>query len=476
VFPVALSNLQASIVQGSGPPVCQIVATGSSASCTFTASANGNQLALIAAQAGSGAGLYSVKVVNSSSGAIAFAATSPLGTLPEPIDINLPAVDNYTVNSVDLQIPAALADFKLALVQGAELLIKQTATGNGAFSANAGTARLYIAASASSSSAGLYSVAINRGATVVTSLVDTVTDTVSAGTEGYVFTKTLPAAGNYSLQLRDFAIPATLLNLSANVSQGGVTLGSLSAAGTLSINAAAGDVTIAVVAKPDAAVSAGLFGIALTPIGSTTPLLEKTQGVGGIISQDFNVSAAAHFSVTATDFAAPVALGQQLRVAVTRGATSVGSIIGGGTFGFDTTPGTYTVNVISTAQSTPGYGMYGISVATAPVVNLTAAGNVSSGSSTTLTWDATDASSCLASGGWSGNKAVSGSATVGPLTGNTTFTLTCTGVGGSGTKSTTIEIQAAASSGSGGGGGAESVWLMLGYGLLAGARRLRARV
>jgi len=45
----------------------------------------------------------------------------------------------------------------------------------------------------------------------------------------------------------------------------------------------------------------------------------------------------------------------------------------------------------------------------------------------TLTWSTLGASSCTASGGWSGTKATSGSETITNITNTTTFTLTCTG-------------------------------------------------
>lgn len=56
----------------------------------------------------------------------------------------------------------------------------------------------------------------------------------------------------------------------------------------------------------------------------------------------------------------------------------------------------------------------------------------------TLSWTASNASSCTASGGWSGAQALSGSQTVGPIAESTTFTLTCTGPGGSGSQSVTV--------------------------------------
>jgi hypothetical protein len=55
---------------------------------------------------------------------------------------------------------------------------------------------------------------------------------------------------------------------------------------------------------------------------------------------------------------------------------------------------------------------------------------IDAGGSTTLTWSSVDATSCTASGGWSGTFAANGSRSTGPLADDTTFTLTCSGSGG----------------------------------------------
>ena len=68
--------------------------------------------------------------------------------------------------------------------------------------------------------------------------------------------------------------------------------------------------------------------------------------------------------------------------------------------------------------------------------------SIVSGTSSSLTWSATNASSCTASGGWSGTKGVSGSQGTGSLTSNTTFTLTCTGAGGSASQSASVSVTA----------------------------------
>lgn len=56
--------------------------------------------------------------------------------------------------------------------------------------------------------------------------------------------------------------------------------------------------------------------------------------------------------------------------------------------------------------------------------------SVVSGGSSTLTWSSTNATSCTASGGWSGSLATSGTFATGPLTVAAGYSLVCTGVGG----------------------------------------------
>ncbi len=99
-----------------------------------------------------------------------------------------------------------------------------------------------------------------------------------------------------------------------------------------------------------------------------------------------------------------------------------------------------------------------------PVVTLTATpASVASGQTTSLQWSASDATSCTASGGWSGAKSASGGTeTTSAVTAPTTYTLTCTGPGGSVNKSVSVSISAP----SGGGGGGTIDAALLGLALL----------
>jgi peptidoglycan hydrolase-like protein with peptidoglycan-binding domain len=96
-----------------------------------------------------------------------------------------------------------------------------------------------------------------------------------------------------------------------------------------------------------------------------------------------------------------------------------------------------------------------------PVVNLLINNgegpvSVTSGSSVTLSWTSTNATSCTASGGWSGTKSLNGSETISNITQGTSFVLGCSNTGVTQSDSAVVNIQSTnppGNSGSGGGGG-----------------------
>lgn len=90
-----------------------------------------------------------------------------------------------------------------------------------------------------------------------------------------------------------------------------------------------------------------------------------------------------------------------------------------------------------------------INVATAtPAPTVSFSGNpltITRGASSTLTWSSTNATSCTASGEWTGSKATSGTQAVTPSsTGSKTYSLSCTGAGGTTSQSVTVQVNAPA--------------------------------
>jgi uncharacterized repeat protein (TIGR03803 family) len=80
---------------------------------------------------------------------------------------------------------------------------------------------------------------------------------------------------------------------------------------------------------------------------------------------------------------------------------------------------------------------------TPPDITLSvAAPTIVSGDSTTLTWRATSADTCVASDGWSGAQSAAGSFTVSPIT-FSLYTLSCTGPGGTASVTTQVAVEPA---------------------------------
>jgi hypothetical protein len=83
------------------------------------------------------------------------------------------------------------------------------------------------------------------------------------------------------------------------------------------------------------------------------------------------------------------------------------------------------------SASLPAFSIQVMAAVANPTVTLTASpGTVTSGSASTLNWSSTNATSCMASGNWSGSMGVSGSKGTGALSNTATYTLTCSGASG----------------------------------------------
>jgi hypothetical protein len=77
----------------------------------------------------------------------------------------------------------------------------------------------------------------------------------------------------------------------------------------------------------------------------------------------------------------------------------------------------------------------------APTVALSASPtSIAGGSTSMLQWSSTDASSCTASGGWTGSMPTAGTQPTSALTVNTSYTLSCTGAGGTASATASVAI------------------------------------
>lgn len=136
--------------------------------------------------------------------------------------------------------------------------------------------------------------------------------------------------------------------------------------------------------------------------------------------------------------------------------------------------GTYSY-VLSCANGSASASATASLTVQAPSVSVSVAISPSSitlGGSASLSWTSTNASSCQASGAWSGSQATSGTLSVTPAqTGSAVYTLNCSNSGSSGTAQATLTVNAAPTGGSGGGGGAVPPILLAVLAALAWRRR-----
>jgi hypothetical protein len=142
-------------------------------------------------------------------------------------------------------------------------------------------------------------------------------------------------------------------------------------------------------------------------------------------------------------------------VTVTQGGNLIGSINTLGKLSLTASAGNYFVNVLARPADTDKAGTYLLTAAAtqaAPVITFTAnPTTIDSGKTSTLSWDVQNATSCTASGGWTGSQQVKDSFTTPVLTSSTTYTLTCTGEGGQASQAVTVTVNPPAKGGGGGG-------------------------
>jgi len=426
------------------------------------------------------AGLYSLQIIGGGAGnTVAYATTMPVGKLPAPLNFTVPqANDTVTLHLNDLLAPAQLASLKGVWIQGGAVLLSISAAGAYAVAAGAGPAQLYLTAQPGASAGeGAYAAFVTDASGT---LLDSAQPVVDSAHSGFVLTPALPVtAGTYQLSLSDIKRPSPLANLTGLVEQDGAVVSTNTNPPT--VNAQAGPLNILAFASSPAAGAAGLFSVQLTSAG--TVAYQATQAVGASFhSETVHVPAAGNYLLQLTDFAFPVKFGEVWLI-TTSGPTLENEIVGGGKVTLTATaPGDYVLNVLAQVGTGVDYGLYGMNLDVAPpapAVTLTASvANVSTGGTATLTWSASNATSCTASGGptggpWSGTVATSGTQATGALNATTTFSLSCTGDGGSGQASVTVSVTAPASKGGGGAFGGTAFLMLLPF-LWRAVRRRRA--
>jgi len=484
-LPQSLTTLTLLVIaQGSATPVLILPSGGNyQAPVSLTAGVTYDIFAVGQPNASANAGLYSA-VVTAGGGAVVYGRAVPVGGTMHLGSPGL-APGSYTLKIGDLAYPAALTQLGAALLLNGVAQAQLAAAGTTTFTAVTGTYEAYAAATAAAAAPGAGSYALEvlpQGGGAPAFAVARGVTAAGSAVSAFSFDTTIAAAGMETATLTDFQFPAALTSVSLAAAQGGALLGApISSAGALNINAAVGPLSLVAFAQAANGSAGGLFGIDVSPAGGGTAVYDVTQAVGALFTTvQVAIPGAGAYAVTATDLAFPSTFANYDTI-VTHGTAQVGSIFGGGTFNFTATPGTYFVNFIAQTMGPDQAGTYALEVAAAPaapVVSLSVDHpTVTSGGTVDLIWSSQNATSCTASGGWSGAQALSGTATSESLTANTTFTLTCSGAGGMTAESVSVTVTPV---GGGGGGGALGALMLAALAGLLAARQhaswLSARV
>jgi hypothetical protein len=483
-FPQALAVVELALASPSQLLASMSITAGTAVGtpASVTLQPNTTYTLFAAGQVGSAAtaGLYTA-VVRDPSGNAVYSRTVPIGALQPLGNIALTGGSRYALSFTDLSVPAALsASGPNGTIATLDEIDAQPLTGGPTrnFTAAASTMSngqpssyqvFGLGTAATSPGGGSYAVSITPAGTGTPAPVFSVAQavTTSGGAlQAFSYNTSVTSAGTYTVQLADFQHPQALTSLNLVAVQNGAGLATpLTAAGSSTITAAAGNLSLLVFAQPPSGSGSvgGVFGYFVTPAAGGTLILEGTQGVGSTSSVVFAsrkaaVTAAGSYVAQVADVGFPTTFAN-FDVLVTQGTTVTGTFVNGGSLPI-TAAGAADYFVTFTAQpqvnsqvAADEYqaGTYAITFGAGPAVTLSSnVAQVASGGNITLTWSSQNATSCTASGGWTGSEQLSGSASEGPLTANTTYTLTCTGLGQTASQSVTVTV---GSSGGGGGGG-----------------------
>jgi len=189
---------------------------------------------------------------------------------------------------------------------------------------------------------------------------------------------------------------------------------------------------------------------------TTPPTVSATSPVNAATGVALDTSVSATFTEAMTNATLTSA---SFRLATTSGGVAVGGTVdvSGNTATF--TPSAnlagstqYTATITTAAEDAAGNALaasfnwnFTTTTPPPPVPTVSLAANptsITSDGTSTLIWSSTNATSCTASGGWSGTKLTSDSQSTGVLTGTTTFSLECTGPSGTAAASITVTVSA----------------------------------
>ncbi len=440
------------------------------------------------------AGLFGL-VVAPPSGTDPINETIPVGswTLVGGAPYAIPSAESLTLTLTDLNAPASLQMAVAVVSSGGSLLGQATSGAPATFMVPAGQVSLWALVAPAAGNAGAYTLSLAPASgSAVYSQTSGVTDPAS---NLRVYPVNLTSAGNYTLAFSDLLFPQAFSTLTYQIYQAGASVAQgAAAAGIPAVALASGPTVLVATAVPGSG-GDGVFSIALTGAGGTTPVFSQIQSVGpDLYAVPLAVPTTSNYDVSLADLGWPAkfsSLGGLLyQAAATQGAGFPVKLFGSATVpSAALAAGNYTVIVNGVPATGQTAGLYSLAFATsAPTVSLAAVPTaVTTGAGSRLSWSSTNATACTgtasgvapSSSAFNGAQPTTGSVSDGPYSsaGTATYTLTCTGATGTATATATVTVSGNSTSSSGGGGGG-GAFDLAGIGALAalGARRVRRRL
>ena len=189
----------------------------------------------------------------------------------------------------------------------------------------------------------------------------------------------------------------------------------------------------------------------INSISSDSSFNLSCSGPGGDVYDSLNVTVVSGATPTVSLTASPLSVSYNGNTTLTWNSTNTSSCsASGGWTGSRATSGSVTISNLTADQvftlsctGSGGNASESVSVSVqsppTPTVSLSASPtNVSQGGATSLSWSSTNATSCTASGDWSGTKGTSGSESISSINSDSQYILECTGAGGS--ASDTVDV------------------------------------
>ncbi len=199
--------------------------------------------------------------------------------------------------------------------------------------------------------------------------------TLTRGPTPVVRDFTIATAGVYRLTLTDLAVPTAFTSLQAAVTRGNTVVATLTAAGSVDVDASVtGNYTLRVIGIPATSARAGSFGARLVnPAAGDAVVLEFAEAIDSppaatppnrrTVDTTFDVVDAGTYEVSLVDHVFPAAL-TTLTLAILRdgGSTLAAQLGAAGTTSFAATPGRYRLLVIGESPPATNAGAFGVRV------------------------------------------------------------------------------------------------------------------